>query len=58
MQSSSDLPPNDEREQWIQHNVAKLRQALSDPVLRREISDFLNGESERYGTDDENAEAP
>ena len=47
------LPPNDEREQWIQRNVAKLRQALSDPVLRREISDFLNGESERYGNDGE-----
>jgi hypothetical protein len=46
-------PPNDERKQWIQRNVAKLRQVLSDPDLRREISDFLSGESEQYGSGDE-----
>jgi len=47
-------PPNDEREQWIQRNVAKLRRVLSDPALRREITDFLSGESEHYGSGDEN----
>jgi hypothetical protein len=48
------LPPNDKREEWVQRNVAKLRRVLSDPDLRREIADLLNGESDRYGSGDEN----
>jgi predicted metal-dependent hydrolase len=52
--ATNPLPPNDEGEQWIQRNVAKLRLLLSDPDLRREISDFLSGESERYGSGNEN----
>ena len=54
MQQGGDaLPPNDEREQWLQRNVAKLRQVLSDPDVQRKISALLDGESERYGNDDE-----
>jgi hypothetical protein len=52
--ATNPLPPNDEREAWIQRNVAKLRQTLTDPGVRREISNLLTGKPERYGSGDAN----
>jgi hypothetical protein len=56
--ATNPLPPNDEREAWIQRNVAKLRQTLTDPGVRRESSNLLTGEPERYGSSHEDAETP
>ena len=48
------LPPNDEREAWIQRNAAQLRGVLSDPATRNRLLELLNGkEQPRLGTDDE-----
>ncbi len=43
---SRSLPP-DEKEQWIQRNVAKLRQALSEPEIRKRLYALLVGEELR-----------
>jgi hypothetical protein len=43
------LPP-DEKEQWIQSNVAKLRQALAEPETRKRVYALLVGEE--LGEDD------
>jgi hypothetical protein len=40
------LPPN-EREQWIQRNIANLRQALSEPQTRKRLYALLAGDELR-----------
>jgi hypothetical protein len=47
--ATNPLPPN-EREQWIQRNITKLRQALSEPETRKRIYALLVGEE--LGEDD------
>jgi hypothetical protein len=50
------LPPNDEREAWIQRNAALLRGALSDHTTRMRLLELLNGqERPRPGNDDESS---
>jgi hypothetical protein len=43
---SGSLPP-DEKEQWLQRNVAKLRQALAEPETRKRVYALLVGEELR-----------
>jgi hypothetical protein len=50
------LPPNDEREAWIQRNAALLRRVLSEPATRIRLLELLNGQEQlRPGNDDESS---
>lgn len=44
---SGSLPPDNEREAWIQRNAAMLRGALAEPATRARVMQLLTGETER-----------
>jgi hypothetical protein len=45
--AGSPLPPDDEREAWIQSVAGAIRRALDDPNVRCEIVGLLCGDDER-----------
>jgi hypothetical protein len=50
--ATNPLPP-DEKERWLQRNVAKLRQAVSEPETQKRLLALLNGD--QLGEDDEDS---
>jgi hypothetical protein len=42
--ASGSLPPDDERDRWIQRNASELQRALANPAVRAELLALLGGD--------------